>query len=453
MTRHSGFLYIIDRYLEVSNVYHQRMSRGLMVETERSNLSDRVDRLLALVEGADPKRPTTPLKEISPGLAIGRTVAPTPEFLRDTKRAQEEVLSRLDSKGIGPIPRNLKALIDVLRLEPIKFLGSFPTPSYAWDILTQLASISMCPDARTLAARDMIHMHCLELQLHLVKVIAQARLSSPNDEVSLSGSFAVEQLRQLANEGTLVDRLIEFAVPRDPAKLLAELMMLLDTSPDSARNWLDTQQQEVLSHLLQEMRAFPDFLEEGDALVGATALCDALVVYGLVAAYAVWYPFARDNRDERGAFRTSILFCTRILLDESRWTVCRDFASVALATVRALNKACAEGNEHQGTGMITANAFFARRMCGESGDNLRSEILDWDTQNLHKRYQFLQKILLDDFGSAARLAEELLRVNAQTGRPDLCVSELMEWPILGEFRKSDQGKKVIATAGASRTVA
>ena len=137
----------------------------------------------------------------------------------------------------------------------------------------------------------------------------------------------------------------------------------------------------------------------------------------------------------------------------SRTRCCSDFASVALATVRALNKACAEGNEHQGTGMITANAFFARRMCGESGDNLRSEILDWDTQNLHKRYQFLQKILLDDFGSAARLAEELLRVNAQTGRPDLCVSELMEWPILGEFRKSDQGKKVIATAGASRTVA
>lgn len=453
MTRHSGFLYIIDRYLEVSNVYHQRMSRGSMVETEQSRLSDRVNRLLTSVEGAYPKRPKTPLKEISPALAKGRTVAPTAEFLRDTKRAQDEVLSRLESKGIGLIPHNLKALTDVLRLEPIKFLGSFPTPSYAWDILTQLASISMCPDASTLAARDMIHMHCVELQLHLARVVAQARLSLPEDEVSLSGSFTVEQLRRLASEGTIVDRLIEFAVPRDPARLLADLLPLVAASPVEAREWLETKQQEVLSRLLQEIRAFPDTLEESDALAGATDLCDTLVVYGLIAAYAAWYPFARDKRDERGAFRTSILFCTRILLDESRWTVCRDFGRLALATVRTLNKECSEADEHQGTGMITANSFFARRMCGEQPEQFRGEITGWDTSNLHKRYQFLQKILLDDFDSAARLAEELLRVNAQTGRPDLCVSELMEWPILGDFRKSDQGRKVISTAGALRTVA
>jgi hypothetical protein len=262
----------------------------------------------------------------------------------------------------------------------------------------------------------------------------------------------LEQLRRLANEGTLIDRLIEFAVPRDSARLLAELLLLVGASPDSARNWLETKQHEVLSHLLQEMRAFPDSLEEG-ALAEAADLCDALVVYGLVAAYAVWYPVAREKRDERGAFRTSILFCTRILLDEGRWAVCRDFASIALATVRALNKECTETDEHQGTGMITANSFFARRMCGESLDNLRGEVLGWDTRNLHKRYQFLQQILIEDFDSAARLAEELLRVSEQTGRPDLCISELMEWPILAAFRESDQGKKVISTAGASRAVA
>lgn len=445
MASNSRFFYIVDRYLEVSNVYHQRMRRGLMVETEQSHLSDRVNRLLDLVEKASPMRPTTPLKTVSPAMAKGQTVVPTAEFFEDTKRHQEEVLSRLSSRAIGSMPHNLNALKDVLKLDPCEFLGSFPTISHAWDILTQVASISMCPEAQTLAARDMIHMHCVELQLHLARVIAQVRLSSPENEVSLSGAFTVEQLRRLASEGTLIDRLIEFAVPRDPASLLRDLKQFVSASPDSAREWLEAKQQEVVSRLQQEIRAFPDTLEEGDVLKGANDLCDTLVVYGLIAAYAAWYPFARDSRHERGTFRMSILFCTRILLDESRWTVCRDFANIALKNVQALNKEC--GDEHLGTGMITANGFFARRMCGETLDSLREEITGWNTQDLHERYQFLQQILLEDFDKAAILAERLLRVSEHTARPDLCLSELKEWPILAAFRESNQGQELIKYAG------
>ena len=44
------------------------------------------------------------------------------------------------------------------------------SPTYAWDILTELASLSVCPDAKTLEARDMVHMHAVELQLHLARV-------------------------------------------------------------------------------------------------------------------------------------------------------------------------------------------------------------------------------------------------------------------------------------------
>lgn len=444
MNSHSRFLYIIDRYLEVSNVYHQRTRRGSMVETEQSHLSDRVERLLALVERASPTRPETPLKMVSNKDLKGQTVAPTREFFDDTKRRQEEVLRRLNGRPIGTTPHNMMALKKVFELEPGEFLGSFPTMTYAWDILTQVASISMCPDAQTLAARDMIHMHSVELQLHLARVIAQVRLSSPTNEVSVSGCFTVEQLRRLAGDDTLVDRLIEFAVPREPARLLDDLMQIVAKSPESVCDWLERKQQEVLNRLQQEVRAFPDTLEETDVLAGYTALCDTLVVYGLVAAYAAWYPFAHASRDERGTFCMSILFCTRILLDESRWSVCSEFAAVALTLLRALNAEFKD--EHLGTAMITANGFFARRMSGESLDRLHDEIVDWDTSGLHERYQFLQLILLEDFDAAAPLARRLLQIDARTGRPDMCIHELDEWPILKAFRKSGPGTQVVNEA-------
>ncbi len=446
MAKPSRFVYIVDRYLEVSNVYHQRMSVSSTVESEDSQLADRINKLLGLVEGVDPKQPVTPLKEIPARKGGGQTVVLTPEFLKDTKRYQEDVLSRLNNSSIAvPTPRNLRKLRAVLKLEARDFLGSFPTPTYAWDVLTELASISVCPDARTLAARDMIHMHSVELQLHLARVIAQVRLSSSQNEVPIGGSFKVGQLRRLLDEGTLVDKLIEFAVPRDPAKLLQELYPLV-AKPEEAAEWLDTNQQVVLSRLQQETRAFPDTLDESEALEHAVELCDTLVIYGLVAVYAAWYSCALERDEERGSFRTSILFCTRILLDEGRWNVCRAFAQIALAAVRALNFACRVSDELQGTGMITANLFFARRMCGERLRDLEEEIRAWDTQNLHRRYQFLQQILLDDFGEAADLALELLQVNEETGRPDLCKQELSEWPILAAFRGSPQGERVLNDA-------
>ncbi|MEW8290780.1 MAG: hypothetical protein AB2672_09610 [Candidatus Thiodiazotropha endolucinida] len=366
-------------------------------------MADRIDKLLGLVEGVSPTQPKTPLKEIPAESCKGQTVAPTTEFLKDTKRYQEDVLRRLESRSIAvPMPRNLNKLKAVLRLDAREFLGSFPTPTYAWDVLTELASLSVCPDVKTLEARDMIHMHAVELQLHLARVIAQVRSLSSKNEVPVEGSFNVEQLRRLADEGTLVDKLIEFAVPRDPTRLLEELEPLVG-SPEAASEWLEANQQRVLSRLQQEIRAFPDTLEESETLGGAVELCDTLVLYGLIAAYAAWYSCALERREEMGSFRTSILFCTRILLDEERWSVCRDFARIALDAVQALNRECAGTNEQQGTGMITANLFFARRMCGEKLEDIGYEISSWNMDGLHPKYHFLQAILLEDFTCAENI--------------------------------------------------
>lgn len=444
MGAHSRFVYIIDRYLEVSNVYHQRMTEGATIAKERSHLADRVNRLLVLLEGADPQIPKTSVKVVS-AARQGQTVVITPEFLIDTKHYQEDILRRLeDWSAASPTPHNLAKLRTVLRKDARDFLAAFPTPTYAWDILTELASISVCPNAVTLATRDMIHMHSVELQLHLARVIAQVWLSTSANEITLTGTLTVEQLKRLGEENRLIERLIEFAVPRDPAKLLEKLLPLV-MKPEPAREWLLQRQPSVLSRLQQETRAFPDTLEDTDALGAAPELCDQLVVFGLVAAYAAWFSCACDKREERGSFRTSILFCTRILLDEKRWMVCRDFAMVALSIVRALNLQCDDGDPFQGTGMITANSFFARRMCGESLENIRSELRNWETEQLHKRYHFLKYILLEEFESSARLASELLRRSDETGKPELCVHELREWPILAAFRESDQGKNFVRT--------
>lgn len=441
----SRFVYIIDRYLEVSNVYHQRMAAGSTIESEASQMAGRIGRLLDLVEGVSPKKPATPLKKIPDGCGMGQVVAPTAEFLEDTKRYQEDVLRRLDNRSIVSMPRNVYHLRSVLELEACEFLGSFPTPTYAWDVLTELASLSVCPDANTLAARDMIHMHAVELQLHLVRVIAQVWSISLKSEVPVEGTFSVEQLRRLAAEGTLVDKLIESAVPRDPIRLLAELDPLV-VKPSDAYRWLEENQQLVLSLLQQEIHAFPDTLRESETIDSARELCNTMVIYGLVAAYAAWFTCALEKREEMGSFRTSILFCTRILLDESRWNVCREFARVALDAVRDLNKIYSDNSALKGTGMIAANLFFARRMCGERLAAMKDEILSWNMDGMHQKYHFLKAILLEDFDEAGALALKLLQTNEETGRPSMCIHEFREWPILDAFRQSPQGKKVLNAA-------
>lgn len=442
MSGPSRFVYIIDRYLEVSNVYHQRIDEGATIAKERSQLVDRVDRLLVHLESTNPQIPKT-VRKVTDAASHGQTVHITSEFLVDTKRYQEDVLRRLgDWSKESPTPHNIAKLRTVLRQEALDFLSAFPTPTYAWDILTELASISVCPNAGTLAARDMIHMHSVELQLHLARVIAQVWLLTSANEITLSGTLTVEQLKRLQDENRLIESLIEFAVPRDPAKLLEKLLPHV-AEPEPARAWISKRQADVLSRLQQETRAFPDTLEDRDALSRAHELCDQLVVFGLVAAYAAWFSCARNNSEERGSFRASILFCTRILLDEKRWRVCRDFAAVALSLVKTLNLEYDKRDAFQGLGMITANSFFARRMCGEPLEVMRAELRDWKTEDLHKRYQFLKFILLEEFDNAARLASELLKGSDETGKPDLCVYELREWPILAEFRKSDQGRPFI----------
>jgi hypothetical protein len=419
------------------------MSRGSTVASEEQHKNYRINKLLELVEGVSPVPSKTPLKKILHENHKGQIVAPNSEFLEDTKLYQEDVLRRLDNQSIAvPTPKNILLLKSVLNMGAVDFLGSFPTPTYAWDVLTELGSLSVCPDAHILAARDMIHMHAIELQIHLIRVIAQVRSLESDSEVSVAATFNVGELRRLEDNNELIDKIIERSVPRDPIGLLKELAPLVQ-KPEAGSKWLKANHLVVFGILQQETQALLDSFDDVESLRVANELCDKLVIFGLVAAYSAWFSYVLNEREEQGKFRTSILFCTRKLLDEGRWGVCCEIARVALDAVQILSNKYKDGSDQHRTGMLKANLFFARRMCGEELEDIKDEIQSWNLDGMHQKYSFLKAILLDDFDSAQKIAQRLLQTNEETGRPDMCVAEIREWPILAAFRKSDQGRAIL----------
>lgn len=443
MTDTSNFVYIVDRYLEVSNVYSRRMSGDVHVEDDVSQ-KQRIQHLMSLLEQGVEKSVEHPvkLKVIEEGGESGQIVIPNREFIDNTKQRQNDVLHRLENMpSWARLPESFPRIKNLLGREGEEFLGSFPSPGYASDVLAELASLTVCPDVKLLAARDLVHMHAFELQLHLARVIAQAKLLS-SDVVNINISLNVHQLHDLEKSGKLTEELIENSVPRDPAVLLEDLISITEEST-SARTWLEENKPPILKRLVKENHFFLDSLDEALSLEESIKICNTLVLYGLVATYAAWYSCALERPEEIGYLRTNILFCTRILLDEERWQVCRDFAEIALNAMIELNKLEENASTNKGTGMLTANLFFSRIMCGENLQDIKQEISDWNVDELHERYHFLKYILLENYERAAALSNDLLNPDEITGLPNMCIQEIMEWPILKKFRDSEPGRKVI----------
>jgi hypothetical protein len=176
------------------------------------------------------------------------------------------------------------------------------------------------------------------------------------------------------------------------------------------------------------------------SLKEAEKICNEMVVYGLMATYASWFGFAEKQERLRGPLQKSILFCTRILLDEKRFIVCKKIAQVAFEIVRQLN--ILDGREeYQGTHTIRSNLLFARR---ESGELVDKDIRGWDTSQIHDRYKFFQYILLRDYPNAYEIGRSLLTKIESTGRTNICIEEFNEWPILEDFRLTKEGQALQA---------
>lgn len=434
----SNFIDIVDRYLELSNVYNQRM-RGILKGGELiEEVSDRYTRLLTLLENVNIDSDPIKFETISPSEVKGRTMAPTPDLLNQTKRQQKIVLKRIENKSNILLPRNLNKLRKVLNLPPQNYLGLFSTASYAWDILTELASLMVLPDSKTLAARDMIHMHAVELQIHLAKIIAQVKLTSPSMQISLKGNFTIGELSKMNEENVLVEKLIESTVPNDSYELFVELLSLMPLIKPNLLIALFPQKDDIMNYLRRVNISYPENFEEHE-IKKAQEICDTMIVFGLTAAFSAWCQVIIQQNEEQNALRKSILFCTRILLDEKRWKICRDFSNAAFLILGLLDDSI-DDKYFQGNAMIKVNLFFSRIKCNE---HIEDEIRAWETKDLHPRYEFLKKILLNEFDKAKEIAEKLLIKN-KNGSSELCIHEIKEWPILEAFRKTEQGKQIIA---------
>jgi len=432
----SNFIEIVDRYLELSNVYHQKILDSSDEMKKLEDVSHRYQRLLASLQNVNVDEKPINITICQPSDAKGRVMVPTQEFVQQTELQQKIVLDRLENiPYYTPTPRNFPKLLKLLKLTPEQYLGSFPTVNYAWDFLAQMASLTVLPDNKTLYARDIIHMHAVELQIHMVKIITQLKLASSTSQINLArGNLSVSDIRN--NESsidTLVAKLIELTVPNDSDKLFDEFMSLI---PDMPVN-VFCEKEDVLDYLRQTNKSLHENFAKYD-IANVQVICEKLVVFGLTALYTAWCQVATRKSSDPGTLRRSITLCTRILLDEKRWKVCRDFSNACLLLLKKLDKT--NGLE-QHYPMLTLNFYFSSIKCGTKAEieRIQEQIRQFDTTmlGLDSRYEFLKKILLREFDAAKTLLEPLLE-NKQ-----FSVQEVREWPMLEDFRKSHQGEETL----------
>lgn len=423
------FINVIDRYLGVSYVYSQRIKEG---KADKDKSSDRLQRLIKLLEAADIQEDGESLKPVNQDDIKGQNVIASKEVFEQTKCYQNVIKERLcsDIDSYNKLSsQNQNLLKDLINMEPEKCLASFKTVSYAWDILTEFASLSLLPSSEKLAATDMIHMHIIELRQHLFKVMAHAKMLSPNSALELRGHFTVNQLNDWEKKGKLIESIVTESIHMDIGRLMDEIHSYTKTYPEIFQIIASNEEQAVF-RLQQESRGYPDILEEDINMRKAESICDNMVLYGLGVGYIVWLLFAEEDEISYHILFKHCLFCTRTLLEEERWKICKGIAELGLKIIERHNK---DGNKLQiQPYMMQANLFYAKKKLNE---NIQTQLQIWDIEDAHERYKFLQLVLLEDYQKALDIAKRLLDKDIN-GKPNMSFSEFKEWPILASFRES-----------------
>lgn len=423
------FINVIDRYSEVSYVYSQRIKEGKIEKDKKA--ADRLQRLIKLLETADIQENGRSLKPIKQEDIKGQNVIASEEVFEQTRCYQKVIKERLDSEAYNGLnARNQKTLKKLIEMEPEKCLASFKTVSYAWDILTEFASLSLLPSSDKLAATDMIHMHIIELRQHLFKVMAHAKMLSPDSELELRGHYTVNQLNEWDEKGKLVESIVTEAMHINVERLIEEIHSYTNDFNEMF-NIVASREEEVIFRLQQESKGYPDILEEDIDMRKAESICDTLVLYGLGIGYIVWLSFAEQDEVSYQILFKHCLFCTRTLLEEERWRICKGIAELGLKIAERHNKQKNITLIH--TYMIQANLFYARKKLREK---IEDDVKAWDLTNAHERYMFLRLILLDKQENMLEEAKKLLDKDTN-GNSNMSFREFEEWPILDSFRQSE----------------
>lgn len=426
------FINVIDRYLQVSYVYSQRIKESKKI-TDKSE--DRLRRLIRLLEEADINEEKDCLIPLEDNEIKGQNVVASTGIFEQTKCYQKVIKARLnsDSDSYNQLSAQNNAILNkLINMEPEKCLSSFKTVSYAWDILTEFASLSLLPSSEKLTATDMIHMHVIELRQHLFRVIAHAKMLMPESALDLKGDCTIKELFELKTKEKLIETLVIKSMNESVTDLMSEIHYYTDQYPEMFKI-IAAKEADVVQRLQQESSGYPDMLEENLDMKKAEKLCNALVLYGITVGYITWLSFAEKEEVTHQILFKNCLFCTRTLLEEERWEICKGVAMLGLKIIDNYNKSRKSDKNHINSFMIQANLFYAKKMLKE--EKVFDEIREWDLTGAHDRYRFLQYVLLDEHDRAFEMAKNLLEKDTN-GNPNMSYSEFKEWPILKSFRES-----------------
>lgn len=434
------FIDILDRYLEVAFVYHERMSA-----MKSDDINDRVKRVvedlekIVLFEG----KTVHPIPE-----GEGQNIAPDEMFFKLTKIYQEIISTRLSKGGVSTFePRNKSRILKLMQNEPEIYLGMFDSVSYAWDVLNETASLCFLPQLVQLERRDLLCMHSLELRQHLSRVYAQELVVNPNSVLSLQGEFSIGKLEKNSKIEDLVRMIVSQPIywNNDFNKLATQVKSFFTKKAEKLYSeiGLDEIEEKIVPYLDENL----EFSNVGNEKV-VKDICPKMVVYGLCVSYLAWISVCEmsDDKINTELLTKHMLFTTRTLLDEKYWDVCIYVADLACKYRELLNKESNVANTKDKTYMLFANKVFAEKMAkSKSDDQIKKEINSWDLSMAHSRYMFLKYILLEDYARAKDYGEKLL-VMDDNNQINITSKELLAWPILEDFRTTNEGQQLIEYA-------
>jgi hypothetical protein len=435
-----AFIEILSRYIGVSHVYFEKTKTAKASFNDQSTRNScRQGRLFNFFEGLSiPETRAANIVLINEEDSAGQNLVPTEENLVQIKKYQEIVKGFLAKNPFSDTElRNKNKIVKLLEADPKTFLSSFSSVTYAWDVLVELSCLSFLPLTEKLTSRDLIYMHSIELIQHIARLYIRMTRMNPNKEINLSGRFTVDELEQLHKKGLLVEIIIGSSNQKSVREQINELYYFSEEE-EEIKKIINSLIDKILPSLIQVEDGFTDMLKEDISMIDAERICNDIVSFGIAIGYSTWFSIAKNDKTQREMLMKHYLFCTRYLLEERRWEICKNVSNLCRQMIYSINALYGDENIHNKAYMVEANNFFARKKLGET---ISDEIKAWDISKVHKRYEFIQRILLDLIDDeTVSLAKKLL-MPEKTGRPNMSIHEFTKWPILEAFRNSGHWKE------------
>jgi len=330
------FIKILSRYVEVSHVYFQNFEQEKKI-LEAPTKKDRHSRLYDFLDDFYINKQNS-IELIEEKDSAGQNMAATSDNIKQTEIYKDIVKKFIQNDDTyQDVLRKKKLFLELLSANSKEFLGSgsFLTVSHAWDILTELTCISFLPSAKKISFRNLIHMHYVELIQHLTRLYTQVMEMSPSSRIVLSGEFTISDLEKFEEDNTLKKKILESSSRKSIHELISELSKFFNIE-EPIKKMIDIFLKPILPRLIQVETGFPDMLEEDISVTEAENICTQIISLGIAIGYATWFYFSKKDRFHCGILIKHCLFCTRYLLDEDRWEVCKNVSDICIEIISAI---------------------------------------------------------------------------------------------------------------------